>query len=170
MARDPVCGMEIEPQDAAASREHMGQTFYFCSTNCVEQFDADPHRYAQAALTAAEDAMPAGSATTGFNPALPLTRIELPVLGLQREQDGRAVEAAVAGLPGVRSAHANTGSGVVTVEYDPQRATTAALAAGLRPAGFRAGGAQTAHRHRGLALRVVRRLHRRRPAGDAGRA
>jgi Cu+-exporting ATPase len=88
-------------------------------------------------------AMPAGSATTGFNPALPLTRIELPVLELLREQDGRAVEAAVAGLPGVRSAHANTGSGVVTVEYDPQRATTAALAAGLRPAGFRAGGAQT---------------------------
>ena len=46
MVKDPVCGMEIEPQDAAASREHMGQTFYFCSPNCVEKFDADPHRYA----------------------------------------------------------------------------------------------------------------------------
>jgi Cu+-exporting ATPase len=143
MVKDPVCGMNIEPQDAAATREHVGQTFYFCSPNCVAQFDADPHRYAQAALTATETPLPVGSATTGFNPGLPLARIELPVLGLKREGDGRAVEAAVAGVLGVRSAHANTGAGVVTVEYDPQRTTTAALAAALRPAGFRIGGAQT---------------------------
>ena len=143
MARDPVCGMEIELQDAAASREHMWQTFYFCSANCVAQFDADPHRYAQTALAATEAPLPAGSATTGFNPALPLARIELPVLGLQRKQNGRTVETAVAGVPGVRAAHANTGSGVVTVEYDPQHANTASLAAALRRAGFRAGGAQT---------------------------
>ena len=143
MVEDPICGMDIESQDAAASREHMGQTFYFCSPNCVAQFDADPHRYTQAALAVAKASPLAGSATTGFNPALPLARIDLPVLGLKREGDGRAVEAAVAGVPGVRGAHANTGSGVVTVEYDPQRATTAALAAALRPAGFRAGGAQT---------------------------
>ena len=143
MVKDPVCGMEIEPQDAAASREHMGQTFYFCSPNCVEKFDADPHRYAQATLAGTAAPPPVSSATTGFNPALPLVRIDLPVLGLKREQDGQAVEAAVAGLPGVRSAHANTGAGVVAVEYDPQRTTTAALTAALRPAGFRAGGAQT---------------------------
>ncbi|MBK7199630.1 heavy metal translocating P-type ATPase [Candidatus Amarolinea dominans] len=143
MVKDPVCGMDIEPQDAAASRAHMGQTFYFCSPKCVEKFDADPHRYAQATLAATETPLPVGSATTGFNPALPLVRIELPVLGLKREQDGQAVAAAVAGVSGVRSAHANIGASVVTVEYDPQRATTAALAAALRPAGFRAGGAQT---------------------------
>ena len=143
MVKDPVCGMDIDPQDAVASREHMGQTFYFCSTSCVAQFDVDPHRYAQAALTVTKASPLAGSATTGFNPGLPLTRIELPVLGLKRDGDGRAVEAAVASVPGVRAAHANNGSGVVTVEYDPQRTTTAALAAALRPAGFRAGGAQT---------------------------
>jgi YHS domain-containing protein len=136
MVKDPVCGMDIEPQDAAASREHMGHTFYFCSPNCVAQFDADPHRYAQAALAVTHAPLPVGSATTGFNPALPLVRIDLPVLGLRREQDGRAVEMAVRGLPGARNAHANIGSGVLTVEYDPQRTTTAALAAGLRPAGF----------------------------------
>ena len=101
MVKDPVCGMNIDPQDAAAGREHMGQTFYFCSPSCVEQFDADPHRYAQAALAPTEASLPVGSATTGFNPALPLTRIDLPVLGLQRQQHGRAVETAVRGLPGV---------------------------------------------------------------------
>ena len=42
---DPVCGMTVDPATAAASREHDGVTFYFCSPGCAEAFDADPHRY-----------------------------------------------------------------------------------------------------------------------------
>jgi len=42
---DPVCGMNIDPKTAAATREHDGTTFYFCSAGCAEKFDADPHRY-----------------------------------------------------------------------------------------------------------------------------
>ena len=45
MAKDPVCGMEIDPKTAFATREHDGHTFYFCSQDCVSKFDADPHRY-----------------------------------------------------------------------------------------------------------------------------
>jgi Cu+-exporting ATPase len=44
-AKDPVCGMMIDPQTAFATREHEGQTFYFCSQDCVNKFDADPHKY-----------------------------------------------------------------------------------------------------------------------------
>ena len=43
---DPVCGMKIDPTDAAATRDHDGTTIYFCSKGCAETFDADPHRYA----------------------------------------------------------------------------------------------------------------------------
>ena len=42
---DPVCGMEIRPDDAAASEEHDGRTFYFCAAACRRAFLADPHRY-----------------------------------------------------------------------------------------------------------------------------
>ncbi len=45
LVTDPVCGMTIDPKTAAATREHDGTTFYFCSTGCAEKFDADPHRY-----------------------------------------------------------------------------------------------------------------------------
>ncbi|HEX7975356.1 MAG TPA: YHS domain-containing protein [Anaerolineales bacterium] len=45
MVKDPVCGMMIDPKNAFATREHSGQTFYFCSKDCVGKFDADPHRY-----------------------------------------------------------------------------------------------------------------------------
>ncbi len=42
---DPVCGMTIDPSTAAATREHDGTTFYFCSAGCAQTFDSDPHRY-----------------------------------------------------------------------------------------------------------------------------
>ena len=45
LVTDPVCGMSIAPNTAAATREHDGRTFYFCSIACADKFDADPHRY-----------------------------------------------------------------------------------------------------------------------------
>lgn len=48
-ATDPVCGMSIDPTSAAASAEHGGRTFYFCSTHCADQFRAEPDTYATAA-------------------------------------------------------------------------------------------------------------------------
>jgi P-type Cu+ transporter len=42
---DPVCGMALEPQSAVASRLHQGETHYFCSERCVQQFDAAPEAY-----------------------------------------------------------------------------------------------------------------------------
>ncbi len=44
---DPVCGMSIDPDRAAASQIHDGQTYYFCSTGCHEKFKADPRKYVQ---------------------------------------------------------------------------------------------------------------------------
>jgi YHS domain-containing protein len=44
--RDPVCGMMVDPANAAASSEHDGQTYYFCSIECKEAFDLSPERYA----------------------------------------------------------------------------------------------------------------------------
>ena len=41
---DPVCGMTIDPNTAAAKRDYQGKTYYFCSQNCVDTFDADPQK------------------------------------------------------------------------------------------------------------------------------
>jgi len=42
MATDPVCGMRVDPDDAAASAEYDGTTYYFCSKVCHEAFVAEP--------------------------------------------------------------------------------------------------------------------------------
>jgi Cu+-exporting ATPase len=46
---DPVCGMSIDPSTAAASTEHEGQTYYFCSHHCHKSFTEDPASYVGAA-------------------------------------------------------------------------------------------------------------------------
>jgi Cu+-exporting ATPase len=48
---DPVCGMEVNPDDAAAAWQHAGTTFYFCSVVCMERFRADPGRFLNADQT-----------------------------------------------------------------------------------------------------------------------
>jgi Cu+-exporting ATPase len=42
---DPVCGMSVEPAKAAASAEHEGSSYYFCSHGCHAAFTADPGKY-----------------------------------------------------------------------------------------------------------------------------
>ena len=46
MAIDPVCGMEVDEQQATATSEYQGTTYYFCAPGCKRQFDRDPERYA----------------------------------------------------------------------------------------------------------------------------
>ena len=42
---DPVCGMDIDPQDAAGTFDHGDKTYYFCSKGCLEKFRADPDHF-----------------------------------------------------------------------------------------------------------------------------
>lgn len=43
---DPICGMRLAPADAAASAEHDGRTYHFCSRACRDTFTADPTSHA----------------------------------------------------------------------------------------------------------------------------
>ena len=42
---DHVCGMEVTYETAQARSEYDGQTYYFCSLDCKENFDMNPEQY-----------------------------------------------------------------------------------------------------------------------------
>jgi P-type Cu+ transporter len=44
-ARDPVCGMTVNPATAKYRAEYEGHTYYFCSAGCQAKFTADPAKY-----------------------------------------------------------------------------------------------------------------------------
>ncbi|MEP7039965.1 MAG: YHS domain-containing protein [Chloroflexota bacterium] len=48
MAHDPVCGMTVNADVAAAAglvAEHEGQSYYFCGRGCRLEFLDDPKRF-----------------------------------------------------------------------------------------------------------------------------
>ena len=47
MAKDPVCGMEVDEKEAAAKSEYKGRAYYFCAPHCKKSFDEDPEKYVE---------------------------------------------------------------------------------------------------------------------------
>ncbi|MEM3452892.1 MAG: copper-translocating P-type ATPase [Candidatus Hadarchaeum sp.] len=45
MVKDPVCGMELRPEEAFSRIEQNGHIVYFCSQICEEKFRQNPARY-----------------------------------------------------------------------------------------------------------------------------
>jgi Cu+-exporting ATPase len=56
---DPVCGMTISPGDAVGRVDYKGQTYYFCSRSCLDQFRSTPDAF------------------LGDRPAAPTTRADM---------------------------------------------------------------------------------------------
>lgn len=45
MAKDLVCGMDVDEKTAPAKTDYMGQTYYFCAPGCKVAFERDPQKY-----------------------------------------------------------------------------------------------------------------------------
>jgi heavy metal translocating P-type ATPase len=45
VAKDPVCGMRVDPHTARHTAMHAGRPYYFCSARCREKFTASPAQY-----------------------------------------------------------------------------------------------------------------------------
>ena len=61
LVKDVVCGMEIDPDTAAATSQHKGVTYYFCAESCKQEFDADPAKFLNGGAPAAEPATAPGA-------------------------------------------------------------------------------------------------------------
>src|SRR5260370_33793951 len=78
MERDPVCGMTIDPEKAAARVEYAGKTYYFCAPGCAKRFQQAPEKYvgnlkqgiAPLGLVNLGGAAPSGRPGTAVAPAL----------------------------------------------------------------------------------------------------
>jgi heavy metal translocating P-type ATPase len=51
-AKDPVCGMSVDPSKVRDQLEHGGKAYYFCSKRCAERFAQNPEKFLRAPGTA----------------------------------------------------------------------------------------------------------------------
>jgi len=137
MPIDPICGMEVQPESAAATFVHGGVTFYFCSRGCRTAFALDPegalvagpqreHRQAQG-----DPKHEQLRAANGGHETLVIT-----IGGMTCATCVNAVTRALRSVPGVIGAHVNLATEQATVIYDPNKASLADLQKAVREAGY----------------------------------
>ena len=50
MAKDLICGMDVDEKTAKYKTTHKGKTYYFCAPGCQKTFEANPEKYAGGSL------------------------------------------------------------------------------------------------------------------------
>ncbi len=131
---DPICGMVIDPGEAAQTRVVEGTLYHFCSDQCAEQFDRQGAASAPAP-SAAAGSMPAGTGSAQDGPR----ELDLPITGMTCSSCVVTVERGLQGVPGVEQVHVNFSLGKAHVVYDPARADAHTLVAAIRQTGYDVG-------------------------------
>lgn len=119
MAKDPVCGMEVDERDAL-SAERDGQTYYFCSADCRNKFlgEKSPHP------ESAEQPAPGEKAI-------------IPIAGMHCASCAATIEKTLKKTAGVREARVNFASEKAYVEYDPLRVGLSEMEKAIEGTGYR---------------------------------
>jgi len=135
--------MEVAMATPAGTSSYQGNLYLFCSTDCKQQFDADPEKYlhpvAPAAANDADagavpDAAPAAASATAT--AAEVERCELPLLGMHCASCAGRIEKTLAGAPGVVAANVNFATSRASVQYDPQATNLEQLSQVVRDLGY----------------------------------
>lgn len=121
-AIDPVCGMEVDPATTHFKATKGGETYYFCSLHCLNQFLASP-------------ATPA--------PVVPAAKPHktekffIAISGMSCASCVSAIENALRSFKGVISANVNFAAEKATVEYDPATTDVAAIEKVVEATGYK---------------------------------
>ncbi len=149
--KDPVCGMEIEAEQAAKKTEHNGKTVYFCSDACHEKFMEDPEKYTEVETTgpsvvpdttAKTGAKPDSTSLSGYRDDVLTLEVELPVVGMDCPSCAVTIEKTVKSVEGVKEATVNVANEKAHVVYDRSKADLAAISKAIKQAGYKVGGSK----------------------------
>src|SRR5437773_531185 len=104
--KDPVCGMDVNPETAAGSHQHGGKIYYFCGRHCLDRFRSSPEAFLTSPLVTlapapprAEGPPPPAGPRTGYTcPMHPQIRQPgpgtCPICGMALEPEVVTAEAA----------------------------------------------------------------------------
>jgi len=137
MAKDLVCGMEVNEQEAAATSLYEGKTYYFCSTGCKRAFDKEPRRY----LDADGIGPSAGIPEARPEPDKPiiaddLRRIDIPISGMHCASCASTIQKGLSGREGIADAAVNFMTSQATINYQPKKIGLQDMVKDIRERGY----------------------------------
>ena len=141
MAKDPVCGMEVEPERAAGSSSYKGETVYFCNPNCKKKFDADPAAFSSgpasslpthSSISHKPDEVKAGPGGKRKN-------VDIAITGMSCASCAAKIEKGLGVLVGVDKASVNFATEKVSISYDPDSVGPADFIEAIKGLGYGTG-------------------------------
>jgi len=127
MAKDPICGMEVEEKPGALNASRDGKTYYFCSAGCRTKF---LEGYTEEPQAETEGEIPQGPALAAAEKRI------LGIEGMTCASCAKTIERFVQKLPGVHAVHVNFATEKATVKFDPASVTFADLEGAVKAAGY----------------------------------
>ena len=117
MAKDLVCGMEVDLKATKYSSQYKLKEYYFCSQSCKMKFDRSPEEYLKA-----EEKEETGERMADIISAgeVDLRNVELPIREMNCASCVQKIEKALLKLDGVRQANVNLGTEKGEIVYDPK--------------------------------------------------
>jgi Cu+-exporting ATPase len=139
MPVDPVCGMEVEKEGAAGSSAYKGETYYFCSLHCKEEFDKNPEKYLKEESPPVSKMDMKKSTTKNESEGMKGERIDLPITGMSCASCAQTIQKGLSELQGVSQASVNLATSKVSIFYDPKRVGVDTFISSIRKSGYDVG-------------------------------
>ncbi len=144
MAKDPVCGMDVDPGAAAGESAFRGATYYFCSPHCKEKFDRDPGTVLRGASRSGSveqnmrdmDIPAPDAAGRPFGTVSPRVKLDLPVTGMSCASCAAKVQKGLSRKTGVFDPQVNFATSRATLEYAPDRLGLQDIVSEIRDTGY----------------------------------
>jgi Cu+-exporting ATPase len=136
---DPVCGMRIEPEKAAGKSDFRGETFHFCSKNCLETFGHEPEKFAgtsEKTNGVSQKVVTSGERHDHSTSTGSAERVDLPITGMTCAACANRIEKQLNKQSGVEKAAVNFATAKATVNYDPRQTNVPALIQTVKDAGY----------------------------------
>jgi len=141
MAKDPICGMEVDEKKAKFMLVKDGKENYFCSKNCYNKFlehgKAPMQEKSKNPInekTVKKDSIENKISSKGSE----IKKIIIPIKGMHCASCAATVEKSLKKVSGVKSANVNFASERASIEYDPEKADESRLERAVEDAGYKA--------------------------------
>lgn len=139
MAKDLVCGMEVNPETAEYKTSYNGTTYYFCSPSCQKRFQENPLKYinqkqAVSIMETPVEEVLVQPKKKKFHSG-PTEKKTLPIQGMSCASCVVKIENSVKKLDGVVDVNVNLGTEKATVEYLPELVTLEQIEKAVSKAG-----------------------------------
>jgi Cu+-exporting ATPase len=158
MAIDPICGMNVNEEEAAGVSEYKGKKYYFCSTGCKKKFDENPEfiinpekgEAPESDAAKREEHSDRRIKNDESNEDTKTERIDIPIVGMTCASCATTVQSGLSALQGVDKANVNFATSKATVHYNPTKVNVQDLVKTIKKIGYDVGTASVELPIRGM--------------------